>query len=207
MRTVTSAFTGYLSRTPILAKGSPDMTHRLRPLTLSMTVKTSIAIMATLALALALSFPATASAGDRTVTRTLTFTSTVTSVGTELNELPGDIVYGWNHLTGTTRWGKRSATMDFLGDVDYIDGTGPFGGFVTITHRNGTQLAWRVSGEAVSPPEPGTKDATFTGTIRVIGGSGRFAGATGVGTMTGSRSSSLGGAVTLTFTVRVTRPA
>lgn len=206
MRTVTSAFTGYLSRTPILAKGSPDMTHRLRPLTVSKaSFMASMAFIATLALALSL--PATASAGDRTVTRTLTFTSTVTSVGTELNELPGDIVYGWNHLTGKTRWGKRSATMDFLGDVDYVDGSGPFGGFVTITHRNGTQLAWRVFGEAVSPPGPGTKDATFTGTVRVIGGSGRFTGATGVGSMTGSRSASLGGAVTLTFTVTVTRPA
>lgn len=168
---------------------------------------TTLICMSALALGLALLPAGAATAGDRTVTRTLTFTSTVTSVGTELNELPGDVVYGWNHLTGKTRWGKRSASLDFLGDVDYVDGSGPFGGFVTVTHRNGTQLAWRVSGEAVSPPGPGTQDARFSGTVRVIGGSGRFTGATGTGTMTGSRSASLGGAVTLTFTVTVVRPA
>lgn len=168
---------------------------------------TTLISMSALALGLALLPAGAASAGDRTVTRTLTFTSTVTSVGTELNELPGDIVYGWNELRGKTRWGNRSARLTFLGDVDYVDGSGPFGGFVTVTHRNGTQLAWRVSGKSASPPGPGTKDATFTGAVRVIGGSGRYAGATGVGTMTGSRTASLGGAVTLTFTVRVTRPA
>lgn len=175
------------------------MTHRLRPL-MWITALLSLAVVG-------LGLPATASAGDRTITRHLAFTTEVTSVGTDLNELPGDIVYGWNHLQGPTRWGSRKASLDFLGSVDYVDGSGPFGGFVTITHANGMQLALDVAGEASSPPGPGTKDATFTGTVRVIGGSGRFAGATGQGTMTGSRTSSLGGAVRLTFTVTVTRPA
>ncbi len=175
------------------------MTHRLRPLMWA-TALISLA-------ALAFGLPTAASAGDRTITRNLTFATEVTSVGTDLTELPGDIVYGWNNLQGKTRWGSRSAALNFLGEVDYVDGSGPLGGFVTVTHPNGMQLALRVNGQATSPPGPGTKDATFRGTVRVIGGSGRFAGATGHGTMTGSRTASLGGAVALTFTVTVTRPA
>lgn len=181
----------------------PDLKLRSRPLARI----TAMIGMTALALGLTVSMPTNSSAGDRTVTRTLIFTSTVTSVDTELNELPGDIVYGWNDLQGKTRWGNQSARLRFLGEVDYVDGSGPFGGFVTVTQRKGTQLAWRVTGRAVSPPGPGTRDATFTGTVRVIGGSGRFTGATGSGTMTGSRNASLGGTVTLTFTVTVTRPA
>lgn len=179
------------------------MTHRLNPFRWATAFAALMALVLVAVVAVAL--PTTASAGDRTATRNLTFTSEVTSVGTTLTELPGDIVYGWNHLRGTTRWGSRSATLDFLGDVDYVDGSGPFNGFVTITHRNGTQLALRVTGQAVTPPGPGTKDATFSGTVRVIGGSGTFTGATGHGTMTGSRQAALGGAVNLTFHVAVTR--
>lgn len=175
------------------------MTHRLRPL-LWISALLSLVI-------LSLGLPTAASAGDRTITRNLTFTTVVTSVGTDLNELPGDIVYGWNHLQGPTRWGTRKASLDFLGSVDYIDGSGPFGGFVTITHANGMQLALNVDGQASSPPVPGTTDTTFSGQVTVIGGSGRFAGATGYGTMTGFRTAALGGAVNLTFSVTVTRPA
>jgi hypothetical protein len=173
-------------------------THRLRPLAW---------VTAILSLFVLSIGAAPASAGDRTITRELTFASTFESVDTELTELPGDVVYGWNHLRGKTRWGSRTAVMDFLGDVDYIDGSGPFGGFVTVIHPNGSKLAMRVTGTATSPPGPGTKDATFTGTIRVIGGSGRFAGATGHGTMSGSRTAALGGKVQLVFEVRVTRSA
>ena len=54
---------------------------------------------------------------------TLTFSSTVTSVDTDLQTLPGGHTYGWNHLTGTTKWGNQSATIDFLGDVNYVNGT------------------------------------------------------------------------------------
>ena len=174
------------------------MNHRLRPLTWF------TAFFAAGALALT-TIPA-ASAGDAIVTRNLTFATTVTSVGTDLTTLPGDIVYGWNDLRGRTKWGKRSARVKFLGSVDYIDGSGPFGGFVTITRTDGTKLALQVAGEATSPPGPGTKDATFSGAVQVIGGTGKFAGATGSGTMAGSRTAALGGAVQLTFVVSVQRP-
>lgn len=136
--------------------------------------------------------------------KTLVFDVDLTSSGTTLETLPGDITYGWNDLQGPTRWGKASAQMRFLGSVDYVSGTGPFGGFVTVTRADGTKLALSVSGWATSPEEDsGTANATFRGTVTVIGGSGPYAGATGTGTMNGYRKQALGSPVELTFSVVV----
>ena len=135
--------------------------------------------------------------------KTLTFEVDLVSSGTTLETLPGDITYGWNDLGGPTRWGKRSAQMRFLGSVDYVDGTGPFNGLVTIIRSDGTRLGLSVSGWATTPPEKGTANATFAGTVRVIGGSGAYAGATGTGTMRGYRKAALGSPVEMTFSLVV----
>jgi hypothetical protein len=135
--------------------------------------------------------------------KNLVFDVDLTSSGTTLETLPGDITYGWNDLKGLTRWGKAAADMRFLGSVDYVSGTGPFGGFVTITRADGVTLALSVSGWATSPPEQGTANATFRGTVTVIGGSGPYAGAVGTGTMSGYRKAALGSPVELTFSVTV----
>lgn len=137
--------------------------------------------------------------------RTLEFVSTVVSQGTTLNTLPGGITYGWNHLTGKTRWGKRHATIEFLGDVDYKNGSGPFNGYVTVTRSDGTQIAFTVVGWTSTPAGVGTTDATFTGTLAVIGGSKNYRGVKGTGIMTGSRKASLGGAVNLRFALAIER--
>ncbi|MGI9197333.1 MAG: hypothetical protein ACR2KE_07705 [Candidatus Nanopelagicales bacterium] len=137
-------------------------------------------------------------------TKNLTFTARFTSLGTTLTTLPGGHTYGWNHLTGPTTWGKKKATMDFLGSVNYVDGTGPFGGLITVTRSDGTQLGFSVSGWATTPSnETGTADATFAGTVIVIGGTGPYEGATGTGTMSGFRKAALGSPVELTFSLTV----
>ncbi len=138
--------------------------------------------------------------------KTLVFNVGLTSSGTTLETLPGEVTYGWNDLNGPTRWGKSSAQVRFLGSVDYVDGTGPFGGFVTITRADGVKLAFSVSGWATTPAdEKGTADATFRGTLTVIGGTGPYAKATGTGTMRGQRKAALGSPVGLSFSVVVQR--
>lgn len=147
-----------------------------------------------------------APAQAKTETRSLVFAADLVSQGTTLTTLPGDITYGWNDLQGVTKWGGKNARMRFLGSVDYVSGTGPFGGFVTITRSDGTQLALSVNGWATSPSESaGTTNTTFAGTVRVIGGSGAYKGATGSGTMSGYRKAALGSPVQLTFSVTVER--
>ena len=136
-------------------------------------------------------------------TKELVFEVDLVSQGTTLHTLPGGIVYGWNHLEGPTSWGKKRADLEFLGNVDYVDGTGPFNGFVTVTRSDGTQLALSVTGWATAPAGKGTANAKFRGTVSVIGGSGPYAGATGSGTMQGYRKAALGSPVELTFSVTV----
>ena len=135
--------------------------------------------------------------------KTLVFNVDLTSAGTTLETLPGDVTYGWNDLNGPTRWGKSSAQMRFLGSVDYVSGTGPFGGFVTVTRADGVKIAFSVSGWSTSPETSGTANATFRGTLTVIGGTGPYAKATGTGTMQGYRKAALGSPVELTFSVVV----
>lgn len=135
--------------------------------------------------------------------KVLVFDVDLTSAGTTLETLPGDVTYGWNDLNGPTRWGKSSAQMRFLGSVDYISGTGPFGGFVTVTRADGVKIAFSVSGWSTSPETSGTANAKFRGTLTVIGGTGPYAKATGTGTMEGYRKSALGSPVELTFSVVV----
>ena len=136
--------------------------------------------------------------------KNLVFNVDLTSSGTTLETLPGEITYGWNDLRGPTRWGKKDAALRFLGSVDYVNGTGPFGGFVTVTRADGVKLAFSVSGWATTPADQeGTANATFRGTVTVIGGTGPYARATGTGTMEGFRKAALGSPVELTFSVTV----
>ena len=139
--------------------------------------------------------------------KTLIFKVDTMSAGSVLETLPGDITYGWNDLRGPTRWGKQAATVRFLASVDYVSGTGPFGGPVTITRADGTKLALSVSGWATSPSDQaGTANTTFAGTVRVIGGSGAYKGAVGTGTLSGYRKAALGSPVQWTFSVTVEQP-
>ena len=136
--------------------------------------------------------------------KVLVFDVDLVSTGTTLETLPGEVTYGWNDLQGPTRWGKSGAQMRFLGSVDYVNGTGPFGGFVTVTRADGVKIGLSVSGWATTPSdEQGTANAKFRGTVTVIGGSGPYAKATGTGTMQGYRKAALGSPVELTFSVTV----
>ena len=137
---------------------------------------------------------------------TLTFTTTLTSGGTTLETLPGGHTYGWNNLSGTTTWGKQAATISFLGDVDYVNGSGPFNGYVTVTRADGVALGTHIDGNALAAPDGSAGTRTiFAGSVSVIQGTGAYRGSTGIGTMTGQRKSALGSPVEMTLTLSVLR--
>ena len=141
-----------------------------------------------------------ASAAGRT--STIVLHTTMTSTGTTLQTQPGGHVYGWNNLNGTTTWGNQSATIQLLADVNYVNGSGSFGGYVTITRADGTVLSLRLTGNAVAAPDR----TTFAGGLSLFQGTGRYSGALGTGTMRGFRTAALGSPVDLTFTITLTRP-
>ena len=67
--------------------------------------------------------PASAARAKKPVT--LTFSTTLSSSVATLESLPGGHTYGWNNLNGPTTWGNQDATITFLGDVDYMNGSVP----------------------------------------------------------------------------------
>jgi hypothetical protein len=104
--------------------------------------------------------------------------------------------YGWNDLVGTATVDGQPVQVDLQGSVDYTDGSGPFGQFVTFTFADGSILATRMVGQATKATDGTT---AFEGTMGVIGGTGKYATATGSGMFTGSRSGTLGAPVHASF--------
>lgn len=141
-------------------------------------------------------------AADRVTT--LSVTTSLSSKYKDLHNVGADnrIVYGWNDLEGTAQVGDETVQVQLLGDVEYTDGGGPFGGFVTLTFADGAVLALRVV-DARAVAKTDTSDARFTGLVRVIGGTGRFVEASGRGVLEGRRNDELGGVVEMTYTVRL----
>lgn len=103
---------------------------------------TALVIFATLGI-----LPSVARGADAVVT--IKFTVIYTSIATTLHTLPDGHVYGWNHYAGTTQWAGQETGVDFLGAVNYVNGTGRFEGFVTLTRADGVILAFRVEGNAL----------------------------------------------------------
>jgi len=99
-------------------------------------------------------------------------------------------VYGWNLLVGQSTFQGVPVTVQLQGSVSYLDGNGPFGGFITLVAADGSQLAMLLNGEA-------TKDqiTTFSGSLDFIGASGQFADIAAQGAFSGSRSADVGAPV------------
>jgi hypothetical protein len=130
----------------------------------------------------------------------IVFLTEFVSEETTLNTIPGGFTYGWNYLTSGTKIAGKPGKVQFLGVVNYKDGSGPFGGFVTVTLDNGSVLGLAVDGQGLSLSKgTSTADARFSGSVKVISGSGDFKGAQGIGSMTGSRASALGSPVSMKF--------
>jgi hypothetical protein len=74
-------------------------------------------------------------------------------------------------------------TAYFVGGFDYIKGAGPFSVYYTLTLNDASVLWYKGTGTAAVD---GTK-TVFNGTVTVLGGKGRFEGAKGDGTYSGTR--------------------
>lgn len=112
-------------------------------------------------------------------------------------------IYGWNQLTGTTQVGDETVQVELLGEVDYVNGSGPFAGFVTFTFPDQSTLGVRMTGgKAVAATD--TTEATFSSALEVVDGTGRYLGAKGKGTFDGTRKDALGGDVFAEFALDLT---
>lgn len=123
----------------------------------------------------------------------------LTSTGTQLHTVDSSVLYGWNHLIGTglaqdpAGGAPSSVDVDMQAGVSYVGGQGVFEGFATFTFADGATLAAKFVGEATI----GGGATNFNATMVVLGGIGRFSGAHGSGTFTGSRTAAIGSPVAL----------
>ena len=129
----------------------------------------------------------------------VTFKTTATSVRSWLDVVgkknADEQTYGFNVLEGTTRINDVLVRVRNLGTVDYTNGSGKFGGFVELVWSDGTTLGMRQDGTATFDEEK--EKTSFEADLNVIDGSGTAAGTSGSGSWTGTRKTSLGGAVTM----------
>jgi hypothetical protein len=114
----------------------------------------------------------------------------------------GEHVYGWNRLVGDGTSGAETVNVEMLVTVNYTNGSGSFVGVFTFTYADGSTLGFDIrNGTTVAATD--TTDATFHSDLVVIAGTGKYATATGTGTFDGSRKDALGGAVQMTFALRL----
>jgi hypothetical protein len=114
------------------------------------------------------------------------------------------------HILGVARFSGivslpdgSTATSYFTGAFEYTKGAGPVSTYMNVTYEDGSALWLKTMGTAAVD---GTK-TVFRGTLNVLGGKGRYAGATGDGSFSGARTVPLaaGADLYLDLTVNVTK--
>lgn len=133
-------------------------------------------------------------------------TLTMPSVAKTLYEVgpKGERTYGQNVLEGTATVAGKPATVQILGNVEYLGGSGPFYGFLTVKWADGASLGFSMQGQATKADDGTT---SLGADLRFIGGSGRLADATAAAKFSGSRTAEVGSPITVTLTLDVVEPA
>ncbi len=131
----------------------------------------------------------------------LVYSADLTSVETNLKTFNGGRgVAGWNRLTATTTLNGAVVDVEMLANVDYVNGSGDFFGFMVVTAAGDSSITMRMEGKAV---KAASGDTTFTSELKVLGGTGTYNNATGAGSFDGNRTAALGGAVHIDVEVTV----
>jgi hypothetical protein len=121
----------------------------------------------------------------------------------EVGDVEGHLI-GINRQSGIATFPDGStATTFFTSSTDYTKGAGPVAGYMNVTFDEGTALWLRL---AATTAVDGTR-SVFKGTFDVIGGKGKYSGATGDGSYGGIRLTPLAAGADLyaDFTVNVKR--
>jgi len=135
-------------------------------------------------------------------------TQTITVLATSAEKIlhtagaSGEHIYGWNRLVGEGTNGTDTVNLEMQATVNYTNGNGSIAGVITFTYPDGSTLGFDM-GEGTAVAASDTTDATFHSDLVVIAGTGKYATATGTGTFDGSRKDALGGAVEMTFALRI----
>ena len=127
---------------------------------------------------------------------TITFKAQLANVSNNATTY-GDLQYGTTTLQGASLVNGEEVLVRRDSVVEYTKGSGPIGGFLTVTWKDGSRLSMRVAGSALTD----TSGTDFTASLEVFSAAGRWKGFQGHGVMRGSRSGALGAPVTYTYRV------
>lgn len=140
-----------------------------------------------------------ATAHAATGSTTISFAATLPSVSNN-TQTYGDLQYGTIAYQGTTLINGEEVVVRRDSVLDYLNGSGPIGGFLTVTWKDGSRLSMRVAGSSVN-----TSDGpNFTASLAVFSATGRWSGDAGAGVMRGSRKGPIGTPATYTYRITLT---
>ena len=97
--------------------------------------------------------------------------------------------YGFLRLTGASKFDGVDVTVVDQVSIAYANGSGPFNAFITLNAADGSQLVMAYKGGTKASRSGG---AAVNGLLNVIAATGRWAGKSGTGVMTGTRSGAVG---------------
>jgi hypothetical protein len=166
-----------------------------------MNAPRSTAFLVALVMLLVTVFGASAVAQKDDVT-TITFEVAMTSSQTVLEQVGrgGDTTYGWNLLTGEAATDSGDVSVTLLGNVQYVDGSGPFFGFMTLKFASLSTLGLRIQGTATKRSDGST---ALKSKLKVIDGTAAMTGAKGGGSFTGSRDAAVGSPIEITVKLKL----
>lgn len=131
---------------------------------------------------------------------TITFKAQLANVSNNTSTF-GDLQYGTTTLQGASLVKGEEVLVRRDSVVEYVDGTGPIGGFLTVTWKDGSRVSMRVAGSGVTA----SNRTDFTANLDVFSAAGRWKGYVGHGIMRGVRDGALGSPVVYTYRVTLTK--
>jgi hypothetical protein len=157
---------------------------------------------ALVALTASLLAPAASAAGEAAATAdkvtTLTFSMTLAAESKDESTI-GRNQYGYTVLTGTSTIGGSAVSIERLSVYQYASGSGPIGGFLTLSWPDGSTLAMSAGGQT----QQEANGAHVYATLRVFAANGRWKGFDGVGLMEGVRKGPIGTPVVYRVTIHL----
>ena len=112
----------------------------------------------------------------------------------------GTVTYGANQLVGSATVLGQPATVEILGSVNYINGSGPFTGFLTVTWADASSIGFSILGTATQGTDGSSK---IVSSMDYIGGSGTYVDTQVQGKFTATRSAEVGTPIMTELTLEV----
>ena len=110
------------------------------------------------------------------------------------------VTYGANQLVGSATVLGQPATVEILGSVNYINGSGPFTGFLTVTWADASSIGFSILGTATQETDGSSK---IVSSMDYIGGSGTYVDTQVQGKFTATRSAEVGTPIMTELTLEV----